>query len=236
MRYEEFRRIWEDALREAALPVFGFSRETLDVRSMDRTFQIYVEPVGCQDAPPFTVTADLSWRWNALLSARTASTEEDLLTELLGRQAAVGIETDRPAMRLDVVLAATLPYGKSRPLPSESTWKKWVMEVRERLESIEPILSPEMTREGAHGRLEVLGWQGLPTVDVECGPEGELCFGGVKLAAFQMIELPRQWDDRERESDEYPARQLRELLGRVRSALHAWMESLDLLRVTAERD
>lgn len=81
----------------------------------------------------------------------------------------------------------------------------------------------------------MLGWQGLPTVDVECGPDGELRFGGVKLAAFQMIELPRQWDDPEREPDEHPARQLRELLGRVRSALHAWMESLDVLRDTGER-
>src|SRR3990167_4086395 len=62
--YEEFVRTWTAVLRESGLPVFGVAAsEKLDLRSLDRSYEISVEPVGRQDAEPFTVTARLGWRW-----------------------------------------------------------------------------------------------------------------------------------------------------------------------------
>ena len=61
--------------------MFGVAAdEKLDVRSLDRSYEIYVEPVGGQDAEPFTVTAKLGWKWSALHTARTAWREKEVRT------------------------------------------------------------------------------------------------------------------------------------------------------------
>jgi len=60
------------------------------------------EPVGRQDAPPFHTSAAIEWRWGALATARTATTEEDMLTELLGREDAHDVETERAWLRVDI--------------------------------------------------------------------------------------------------------------------------------------
>jgi hypothetical protein len=56
----------------------------LDLHNLDRIHRITVEPIGGQDAEPFLVTASLSWRWSALHTARTNTTEEDVVTEMFG--------------------------------------------------------------------------------------------------------------------------------------------------------
>jgi hypothetical protein len=54
MNYESFRSVFEEALSDSGLPVFGVGREELlDVRSLDRIFRMVVEPVGGQQADPF---------------------------------------------------------------------------------------------------------------------------------------------------------------------------------------
>jgi hypothetical protein len=56
----------------------------------------------------FYVTATLSWRWDAALSARSATAEEDLLVEILGRDGSY-LVTEQPWLRVDVTLNATVP-------------------------------------------------------------------------------------------------------------------------------
>lgn len=225
MRYEAFRDLWLERTRESGLRPFGFTHETLDTESLDRRFEIRVEPVGGQDAEGYTTTAKLSWRWDSLMTARSATTEDDMVTELFGRQ------FDQPAteplwLRVNVELAARLHHGTDRPLPAAAAWRRWSHEVHERLTRIEPLVPEDWTRDGPDG-LEILAWQSSPTVDVECTPDGELRFQGVGLEAFQILRLPRQLDGDD--EDEWPGPQLDDLLGRVRAALHAWMETLDAL-------
>ena len=52
----------------------------------------------------------------------------------------------------------------------------------------------------------------------------------LKLDAFQLLDLPRRWDDPDREPDELPDRKLREMFARVKASLYAWMEALDHLK------
>ena len=52
----------------------------------------------------------------------------------------------------------------------------------------------------------------------------------VELSAWQAIQLPRSFSDRDRRPDEHPARQLNEMFARIKAALHAWMEVTDHLR------
>ncbi len=119
MTYEEFKQAWIYALRESGLPRMSAHEgtETLNLRHLDRRFESFVEPVGGQQAEPFHVAASLAWRWDALFTARTNSTEEDMLTAVLGRDVNRKARTARSAMRVDVTLSANLPYGEAIPMP-----------------------------------------------------------------------------------------------------------------------
>lgn len=191
---------------------------------------IYVEPLDREIGSPFHVSGAISWRWDALQSARTATTEEDLLTELLGREDAYDdIDTERPWLRVDLVLRAGLEYGKWLPMPSPAVWARWMEEVTGRLENVEPLVPEDVARELPDGQLAILAWQDGPEIRANCSPEGELRLESIKLSAFQLIELPRKWDSLEREPDDHPHAQLVAMFRRVKAALHAWGEVMDHL-------
>lgn len=229
MNYDEFTAAWSHALRESGLRSMSSARESLTMRSLDRHYEIYVEPVGGQDAAPFHVTAALSWVWSALDTARMRSTEEDLLHEVLGDQASRVTDSDEAWLRIDVSLRASLPHGQPLPWPDAAAWASWRHESVTRLERIEPLVPSERVQETEDGRLAILAWQGEPSVRASCDLRGVLQLESVRIDAFQMIVLPRQWDDPARESDPPPDRALSAMFARVRSALHGWMEALDHL-------
>lgn len=116
------------------------------------------------------------------------------------------------------------------PMPKAAVWAKWAWEAVERLEEIERLVPEERVRDGEAGMPEILAWQGDPSIKSTCGVDGELKLTGVELSAWQSIELPRVWDDPEREPDDDPADHLAAMFGRVRAALQAWTEVLDHLR------
>jgi len=231
MTYDELKHVWISALRESTLPLLGIDpvQETIDLRSMDRSAKSFVGPLG-QDAEPFHIGASLSWRWDSLNTARTATTEEDLLTELLGRESGSRVKTERPWLRIDVSLRASLPHGRLIPMPSSEVWAMWAHEAIGRLEAIEPIVPEKRTRPGRAGLLEYLAWQGEPIARVRCGLGGELQLEAVELSSWQAIDLPRKWDDSSRKPDKPPGEQLHAMFARVKAALHAWMEVMDHLR------
>lgn len=80
MDYETFRRLWLEALRQCRLPTIGIhGTETLDTRNLNRSYRVYVEPLGGQDAAPFHVTAELSWDWHATNTVRGSRADGELL-------------------------------------------------------------------------------------------------------------------------------------------------------------
>jgi hypothetical protein len=171
----------------------------------------------------------LSWRWGALQTARTNTTEEDVLTEMLGRNALVGAPTERPWIRVDIVLKATLPYGKPLAMPAPAAMRRWFHETMTRLEQVEPLTPDEHLRD--EGRLAIVAWQEAePGVHALCRPSGDLMLEAVELAAWQAIDVPRIVDDPDHEPDRGPDEELAALFGRTRAALSAWMQALDHLR------
>ena len=106
--------------------------ETLDLSRMSCTHETHIllSPGRGPAAGPFTVSASLSWTWAALLSARTATTEEDLLSELFGT-AGRNQDTGQPWMRVDITLSATLPWASPLPLPETVKWRRWATGVTE---------------------------------------------------------------------------------------------------------
>jgi hypothetical protein len=229
--YDEFKRTFLDALRDSGLPTIGPppNEEILNLRSTARTVTAYVEPLDRDIGRPFHVSATVSFRWSALQAARTGTSEEDLVAELLGEDAR-DEETERPWLRVDIKLRAGLEWGKGIPMPSPATWTKWSREALGRLEKIERLVSDEVVRETHDGFHSVLAWQGDPEVKATCNALGELRLEAISVSAFQGIDLPRKWSDSERESDEHPHAQLRAMFERLKAALHAWGEVMDLVR------
>ena len=230
MDYEEFKAELLRALHNSGLQMFPpFPDDTLDLRTAARTFRASVGPVRPDPGSPLTVSGTLSWTWDALQAARTATSEEDLLREVFGTDEAGDAPTDQPRLRVDLKLNASSDWGKGIPMPQQSVWARWGRETRGRLESVERLIAEETAVPLPNGRLGVLGWQGQPTLEVTCDGDGQLRLDSVVVHAFQMIDLPRRWSDSSREPDAHPAGQLRTMFERMRAALHAWGEVMDHL-------
>lgn len=188
-----------------------------------RTHVLLGEP---SSADAFNVTAELSWEWDALLSAPSETVEEDMLMQGLGDEQR-NVPTERPWLRVDVVLHATRMWGKPLPMPATAVWQRWVAEVGSRLE---PLL-PRGAEDDA-AALAVLGWRGEPEARFICQPDGQLALMALQVAAWEGVTLPRQWDNPERGYEEEPDEQLTDLFGRVAQALQVWEESLRHLQCT----
>lgn len=230
VNYDTFKSGFMMALQQSRLPMIGLrGHETLDPDSLNREYVVYVEPIGREMTPPFHVSASVSFRWTALLTARMTTIEEDVLVELLGREDAEGLDTEQPWVRVDTKLRAGLEWGKSLPMPSAKAWATWIRETLGRLENVERIVSDDVVREIPDGGHAVLAWQGDPRIKIRCNPDGELRLEEVEVHAFQGIDLPRQWDDSDRDHDDDPDEQLAAMFKRVRAALFAWGEMVDHL-------
>ena len=223
MTYDEFKQAWLASLGESRLRVFGVDalRERIDLRATERLGESIVEPH--RQAEPFTVTARFRWRWDALHSARTATSEEDMLVELFGRETASRPRTRRPWLRVDISLHASLQMGKPMSLPPNATWAAWTRNVIQTLESRAPLIPVDTVRE-ARGNLEIFGWQGEPEAEVLCQPDGELKLHALSVHAWQAVELARKWSDSSRRADKGVGEQLDQLFARVDAALRAWAE------------
>jgi hypothetical protein len=60
-----------------------------------------------------------------------------------------------------------------------------------------------------------------------------LLLTGVEWPAWQVINLVRQWDDPEREPDEFTDEELAAFADRVREALQVWESCLQHLALSA---
>jgi hypothetical protein len=230
MNYEEFRTAWDQSLRASKLPILAEGWETISLSEMERQYRVVVEPFQGQEAPRFLVTAELSWAWDALKTARSRTCEEDTLAELLGSDDAEGTHTAAPWLRVDVTLRASTPCDGLIAMPDASTWATWVKDMTANLERIGPLLPMAAIRGATDSPLELLGWNGHPEVVCRCGPDGELKVKMLERSASVIIALPRQWDDSDRDPDDPPDDQLAEFFGRVKASLYAWMQALDHLR------
>lgn len=224
MKYAEFRAAWDTILQAAGLSPFGWPTETIDLGLMSRGYEALFTAGAAESAGPFSVSAALSWKWDALQSARTMTVEEDLLVELFGRDGAL-LVTEQPWLRVDVRLNASLPWGQPIALPPAEVWRGWVAGVNA---ALDPLL-PRVETNGEADELPTLAWRGDPQAELECDPEGRLWLQRVKVPAWQAILLPRRWDNPDRPADEGLDDQLTDFARRLREALLAWIDRLDAL-------
>ncbi|HWO09898.1 MAG TPA: hypothetical protein VNN80_10480 [Polyangiaceae bacterium] len=230
MDYDSFRAAWAHALRRSGLRrIDPYPSETLDTRTLQRSYETLIEPLGGQDAEPFHVLATVGFEWDALNDARGRVGDDGVLAELVGRDAAEELSSGPRFVRVELVLSARGPYGNPLPLPAPAAWQKWARETLRRLEDIEPLLPAERWRKTARGVGDVLAWRGAPKATVVCLPSGELRLEAVETSAGQLLDLPRVLADGDEPSTRTEAR-LRELFERLRAALTAWMQAVEHLR------
>ncbi|MFH0899148.1 MAG: hypothetical protein V2A73_00825 [Pseudomonadota bacterium] len=226
MNYDAFRTAWSQALRTAGLVGPLPPEETIDLAAMSRSFSVTVGKFAPLAAKPFAASMQLRWKWHAIDSARAETVEEDVLTELLGREEARGVVTRRPMLRVDIELQGWLAQEKPLLLPGSETWRTWVNDIMGKLETVLPVAN----REEQDGIMAVLCWRGEPEARTRCGPLGEQWLLGVQLSAWQGINLPRQWDSPKRRNDEEgPEAELEAFAKRMRAALDTWSKSLKAL-------
>lgn len=214
MRYDEFRDRWQAALHAAGvLSHQDRPQETIDVSTTERRWRFHTLP---RTVEPFTVSASISFHWDPFQSARSYTREEDLLTELLGRRAR---STQRRLVRVDIKLHATLPYGSTSPLPSPDVWLPWTASMAEKLSA---ALVPQRQRKNT-----AIRWRGDLELEGEASLYGEFALHGMSVPAYEMIVVPRIWDDpRRREREASAAKPIDALAARFRGALDAWTESV----------
>ena len=222
MNYDQFRTVWHETLDAAGLlPFPPRPTESVELGWLSRTYRTAVSLRGVQRAGLFYISAGLSWKWDAALAARSATTEEDLLIDLLG-QDGYYLVTERPWLRVDAALRATLPMDSPLPMPDAGAWRRWAAEVTTRLAPFLPIRG--MDEDEAEPAS--LSWRGEPAARLRCDPDGQLYLTGVELSAWQGIDLPRQWDNPDQPPDGWPDAQLADFAGRLRQALQEWEDCL----------
>lgn len=124
MDYQEFRDLWHKALQAVHLhiPQPVSPTEKIDQRDMSRSYELVIYGGPHPKSDPFHLTATITWDWDATLSARYATTEEDLLMQIFGDFGIHDDDTVPPRLRIDVALMASLPYGSVYPMPALDQW------------------------------------------------------------------------------------------------------------------
>jgi hypothetical protein len=102
---------------EGLLSQFGFNQDLIELGTMARKLSMRIGLGALDLAEPFFASTRLGWTWTPVNSARTCTSEEDMLSELLGRVQADAVVTEPPWVRVDVEMHATLPHGE--PLRTE---------------------------------------------------------------------------------------------------------------------
>lgn len=224
MNYDAFLQSWNQALSVAGLHLPGmFPDQTVNLQSMDRTYRVFV-PIGHSSGryEPFYVTIELSWCWEALLSARFATTEEDLIMEIYERRG-VYQDTASPWLRVDFAFYAGLQMDRYALMPAPDAWRKWASAVMARI----PLSFADEFEEDNYDH--IFSWCGEPSVQTTCSSSGQFYLNSVSLSGWKGITLPRQWDDPDRPPEENPFDQLVDLFTWLRENVQAWSDSLKAL-------
>jgi len=218
MRYDEFRDQLRDALHDAGL-LLGIERpsETVDLACMDRRWEVQIWRGERKGTEPFDVLAEISFRWTALNAARGHTCEEDVLMEMLGRRSRAP-KTQRRWVRVDLGLHASLPYGSTARVPEPQLLSSWTAAMGQ---SLDKLLTDIQERQGKI--VAVTGGRENVKIKAQCTAQGELSLTGVSVSAFQVVRVPRAWDDPDRrDAEKSIGKELARLALRFKMALQEW--------------
>jgi len=225
VRYAEFRDRLESALWEAGLSVHDADRrETIDLENTVRRWQVYFIRTAPPSTEPFHVSAEVGFEWTPFDAARAYTTEEDLLTELMGRRRRP-TRTERRWMRVDLSLRANLPYGSTTSMPEPHVFSAWTASIVEKVDVAFTDIEERKGRIAA-----VLGGHGDLEVQAQCQLNGVVSLTGVAISGFRMVRVPRVWDNpNRRETEKGPHVELGRLGQTFKATIDEWRKSVSEL-------
>ncbi|MBI4596075.1 MAG: hypothetical protein HY730_06820 [Candidatus Tectomicrobia bacterium] len=218
MKYEDFRDRWHKALKGAfrEVPLHIDPKERIDLNSMDRIYEL-VLIFGTQPRfEPFYTFISLKWEWDVVFSARYATTEEDMLMQIFG-DFGIHEDTAPPRLRMDVCLTASVPHESIFPIPELKQWLHWVKTASSHLQEILPTSYED---EGF-----ISSYSGEIDAPVRVLDDGRFYLNKLSFEAWQMVPLPRQWDDPDK-CDPDPDEALMDFAHRIAKSLTVWEDSL----------
>lgn len=224
MRYENFRELLRAALGDVGLRFAHASSiiETVELGAGERRWEGRVDVHPEVELDPFHVSATIAFRWSPFDAARSYTCEEDLLAELVGRRASRGTKTAPRFVRVDLRLAATLPYGSTTPVPQSDLFAAWTASVSKH---IGEVLTEVRERQGRV--TAVLGYAGELEAECRCDAGGVLSIAGLSVSGFRLVRVPRVWDDPERRKAEQPMeREMRRLAATLRAGVDGWARGI----------
>lgn len=219
MNYQEFRDLWHEALQAAHLQIpypIG-PTERINLRDMSRSYKLIIHGGLQPKCEPFHLAATIEWVWDAMLSARYETTEEDMLMQIFGDFGIQDDDTVPPRLRMDVCLSAGVVHGTVYPMLSLAQWQPWVRLVSDELQA---LLHTGFEEDGA-----ICAYSDPVQASVKLLEDGRFNLERVTFKAWQAIALPRQWDDPEK-SDPYPEEALLDFASRISKAFIALENSL----------
>jgi hypothetical protein len=223
MRYDEFRGQLQDALGNEGLfrQFINNPDETIDLASTTRRWKAYVMQPSPPHAAAFHVSAKIAFEWCPFDTARSYTTEEDLLTELLGRKKHPSTTAQR-FVRVDLDLQASLPYGATTSLPDSRVFGSWTDSVNQKLDK---LFSEHQERQGR--LIAVLGGLGELEIHTRCDAAGVLSILRISIAGFRLVRVPRVWDDPDRcRAEKGASAELARLAQRFKNAINEWAGSI----------
>jgi hypothetical protein len=219
MNYLEFRDLWHNALRAAHLhiPYPIGPTERINLRDMSRSYEVVLHGAPHSQCEPFHLVTTIEWNWEAMLSARYETTEEDMLMQIFGDFGIHDDDTVVPLLRIDVCLSAGVPYGTVYPMAVLAQWQRWVRQTSDELQSVLPTGYEE---DGA-----ICAYSDPIQASVQLLEDGQLNLERVTFKAWQAIKLPREWDDPEKR-DPYPDEVLADFAIRIAKAINTLENNL----------
>jgi hypothetical protein len=219
MNYQEFCELWHAALQAARLQIpypIG-PTERINLRNMSRSYELIIYGGLHPKCEPFHPTATIEWEWDATLSARYETTEEDMLMQLFGDFGIHEDDTVPPRLRMDVCLSAGIAYGTMNPMPALYQWQRWVRQASDELQALLPT--------GYEEDGDICAYSDPIEASVKLLEDGQLSLERVTFKAWQAIKLPREWDHPEKR-DPYPDDVLADFALRIAKALNILENSL----------
>jgi len=186
MRYDEFRDQLQEALQDVGLFLqrIGNPIETIELSGTGRRWKVYISRSSPPNAEPFHVSAKIAFDWSPFDTARSYTCEEDLLTELLGREKRPS-KTAQRFTRVDLELQASLPYGSTTTIPDPQLFGSWTDSVSQKLDK---LLTERKERQGR--LIAVLGSLEEVKVEARFDAGGILSLKGVSVAGFRFVRVP----------------------------------------------
>ena len=183
MNYQKFRDLWHDALQATRLPIpYPINpTEQINLGDMSRTYELVLFSGLHPKCEPFHIATTVEWEWDATLSARYVTTEEDMLMQIFG-DFGIHENTVSPQLRIDVRLTAAVPYGMIFPIPELGQWQHFIKQTGNQLQAILPIL---YYAEGS-----ICAYSDHPRAIVSLLDNGQLNLEKVTFEAWQAI---RRW-------------------------------------------